>query len=387
MTQPGREEEPTAGAGVTADVAEHALGPVPDESTVTAAQGQATAPAATETADVAGLEPTESVAPDDHLTGSTGAADAEFAGERTPLTPVVETAANPLTVFDGASGESSVVVDGARHSADEPLDDELPTVDPTRSAALTQTEVVAGVTRVVCPSCETVWEGNDLRPHAAWFCAQCQFPLFWANAGVRTAETSTDDALARLPGTVGRSTLSAIDCPNCGEHNPPDPTANCWRCHAPLTPRDPPPPQPAPQVFIAAPVIEPPRRRIWPWIVATGVLSLPRVGAADRAPLGRLRRLIGATPESRRRAPRVAPDERAVGSTDQGEQTMSGNADEAKGRVKEAAGALTDDDDLRREGKADQAAGKVKQAAEAVKDKVDDAVDAVKDAFIHRKDD
>ena len=66
---------------------------------------------------------------------------------------------------------------------------------------------------------------------------------------------------------------------------------------------------------------------------------------------------------------------------------MSGNADEAKGRVKEAAGALTDDDDLRREGKADQAAGKVKQAAEAVKDKVDDAVDAVKDAFIHRKDD
>ena len=318
MSQPGREEEPTAGAGVTADVAEHALGPVPDESTVTAAQGQATAPAATETADVAGLEPTESVAPDDHLTGSTGAADAEFAGERTPLTPVVETAANPLTVFDGASGESSVVVDGARHSADEPLDDELPTVDPTRSAALTQTEVVAGVTRVVCPSCETVWEGNDLRPHAAWFCAECQFPLFWANAGVRTAETSTDDALARLPGTVGRSTLSAIDCPNCGEHNPPDPTANCWRCHAPLTP-----PRPAAAATGAAGVHRRARHRT----AAPADLAVDRrhrraqparVGAADRAPLGRLRRLIGATPESRRRAPRVAPDERAVGSTDQG---------------------------------------------------------------------
>jgi uncharacterized protein YjbJ (UPF0337 family) len=49
-------------------------------------------------------------------------------------------------------------------------------------------------------------------------------------------------------------------------------------------------------------------------------------------------------------------------------------ADEAKGRLKEAAGDLTDDDDLKREGKADQAAGKVK-------DKVDDVADAVKDKF------
>jgi uncharacterized protein YjbJ (UPF0337 family) len=49
-------------------------------------------------------------------------------------------------------------------------------------------------------------------------------------------------------------------------------------------------------------------------------------------------------------------------------------ADEAKGRLKEAAGDLTDDDDLKREGKADQMAGKVK-------DKVDDVADAVKDKF------
>jgi uncharacterized protein YjbJ (UPF0337 family) len=49
-------------------------------------------------------------------------------------------------------------------------------------------------------------------------------------------------------------------------------------------------------------------------------------------------------------------------------------ADEAKGRLKEAAGDLTDDDDLKREGKADQTAGKVK-------DKVDDVADAVKDKF------
>jgi len=51
---------------------------------------------------------------------------------------------------------------------------------------------------------------------------------------------------------------------------------------------------------------------------------------------------------------------------------MAGKADEIKGRVKEAAGALTDDDKLRREGKIEQAAGKVKQAVEKVVDKVKD---------------
>jgi uncharacterized protein YjbJ (UPF0337 family) len=46
--------------------------------------------------------------------------------------------------------------------------------------------------------------------------------------------------------------------------------------------------------------------------------------------------------------------------------------DEAKGRVKEAAGDLADDDQMKREGKADQAKGKIKEGvdrvAEAVKD-------------------
>lgn len=58
---------------------------------------------------------------------------------------------------------------------------------------------------------------------------------------------------------------------------------------------------------------------------------------------------------------------------------MSSNTDDAKGRIKEAAGALTDDDRLRREGKADQLGGKVKDAAAKVKDKIDDVVDSVKD--------
>jgi len=60
---------------------------------------------------------------------------------------------------------------------------------------------------------------------------------------------------------------------------------------------------------------------------------------------------------------------------------MGSDADEAKGRVKEAAGALTNDKDLKNEGKADQAGSKVKEAAETVKDKVGDAVDSLKDKF------
>ena len=48
------------------------------------------------------------------------------------------------------------------------------------------------------------------------------------------------------------------------------------------------------------------------------------------------------------------------------------STDEAKGRIKEAAGDLTDDKDLKREGKVDQATGKAK-------DKVDDASDKAKE--------
>lgn len=58
---------------------------------------------------------------------------------------------------------------------------------------------------------------------------------------------------------------------------------------------------------------------------------------------------------------------------------MNGKAEEVKGRVKEAAGALTGNDKLRQEGKTDQAVGKAKQAvqkaADAVKDSVKKAVE------------
>ena len=44
------------------------------------------------------------------------------------------------------------------------------------------------------------------------------------------------------------------------------------------------------------------------------------------------------------------------------------NADEAEGRIKEAAGDLTGDKDLQREGKVDQASGKAKDAIDKAKD-------------------
>jgi uncharacterized protein YjbJ (UPF0337 family) len=58
---------------------------------------------------------------------------------------------------------------------------------------------------------------------------------------------------------------------------------------------------------------------------------------------------------------------------------MGENIDEAKGRVKEAAGDLTDDEKLKREGKVDR-------AISSVKDKVDDVADKVKETVGHDRD-
>jgi uncharacterized protein YjbJ (UPF0337 family) len=60
-----------------------------------------------------------------------------------------------------------------------------------------------------------------------------------------------------------------------------------------------------------------------------------------------------------------------------GGQTTKGvtmSTDEAKGRIKEAAGDLTDDKDLKREGQTDQVIGNIKQGVDEAGDKVKDAV-------------
>jgi uncharacterized protein YjbJ (UPF0337 family) len=61
------------------------------------------------------------------------------------------------------------------------------------------------------------------------------------------------------------------------------------------------------------------------------------------------------------------------------------NLDQAKGRIKQAAGDLTGDDELRREGKVDETAGKAKDGLDKGADKLRDAVDAVKDKLTDRR--
>jgi uncharacterized protein YjbJ (UPF0337 family) len=62
---------------------------------------------------------------------------------------------------------------------------------------------------------------------------------------------------------------------------------------------------------------------------------------------------------------------------------MDINTDQAKGKVKEAAGDLTGNDKLKSEGKADQAAGDAKKVVNDVADKAEELVDKVKDA-VHK---
>jgi uncharacterized protein YjbJ (UPF0337 family) len=64
----------------------------------------------------------------------------------------------------------------------------------------------------------------------------------------------------------------------------------------------------------------------------------------------------------------------SVGKGEKGGRMSSGTGDKAKGRVKEAAGALTGDKKLKSEGKVDQLAGKIKDAVETVIDKAKGAL-------------
>jgi uncharacterized protein YjbJ (UPF0337 family) len=58
---------------------------------------------------------------------------------------------------------------------------------------------------------------------------------------------------------------------------------------------------------------------------------------------------------------------------------MDKDLDQAKGRIKQAAGDLTDNDKLKKEGKLDESAGKAKEVLENAKEKGDDLIDSMKD--------
>ena len=53
---------------------------------------------------------------------------------------------------------------------------------------------------------------------------------------------------------------------------------------------------------------------------------------------------------------------------------MDANMDDAKGRMKEAAGDIMDDDDMKREGKADQMGATIKEKTGQVVDKAKEMI-------------
>ena len=58
---------------------------------------------------------------------------------------------------------------------------------------------------------------------------------------------------------------------------------------------------------------------------------------------------------------------------------MGEKMDQATGRVKETTGSLTGDDELRREGKVERTSGEVKEKVDSAVDKVKDAVKRITD--------
>jgi hypothetical protein len=129
---------------------------------------------------------------------------------------------------------------------------------------------------ITCPECSATAMVELTRRDALDFCQRCDFPLFWARDQVVSSEPldSNDDALRRLPGTLGRVEIGSLPCPHCNEPNLMTATL-CVRCGLSLQAGVAPAP-PAPR---AVPLPEPPmepledeQSRWWIWLLV--VLSV-----------------------------------------------------------------------------------------------------------------
>lgn len=120
---------------------------------------------------------------------------------------------------------------------------------------------------VECPGCGTICEGVDPRPTAAWFCPNCDYPLFLAAPAPPAIAANSGLARRRLPGTDGREVIAAAPCWACGERNPIG-TLSCIRCNSQLVRPAPPAPletEAAPAETAAVPLIFVARR--WPLLL------------------------------------------------------------------------------------------------------------------------
>jgi hypothetical protein len=151
------------------------------------------------------------------------------------------------------------------------------TPDPSPAAGASRTSGAAGTATqhhpvaITCPDCGAAAMVELTRRDALDFCPRCDFPLFWARDQVVFSEPidSNDDALRRLPGTLGRVAIASSPCPHCNEPNLPTATL-CVRCGLSLQAGAPPaPPQPRPMA-LPEPAMQPLEdapNRWWIWLL------------------------------------------------------------------------------------------------------------------------
>lgn len=124
--------------------------------------------------------------------------------------------------------------------------------------------------QVTCPECGSKQDVHLNRRDSVDFCQRCDFPLFWTPSRIGRDRDlgQRSEALRRLPGTVGRSTLASIACPHCAELNTVS-AITCVRCGLSMQPVQAPPPlvvvAPAPP----PPVVVEPKRGVpwWVWLL------------------------------------------------------------------------------------------------------------------------
>lgn len=103
---------------------------------------------------------------------------------------------------------------------------------------------------LICPECGTLAATESGRRSSTDFCANCDYPLFWAGGKATTVvPAQVADHSRRAPGVAGAREYAQLPCPQCHELN--DPAAIvCLRCGSAMAVPEPapapPPPQPEP---------------------------------------------------------------------------------------------------------------------------------------------
>jgi hypothetical protein len=141
---------------------------------------------------------------------------------------------------------------------------------PTSTAAVLPP---AKTEQVTCPECGRVSMVTLTRRESVDFCESCDYPLFWTpNKIMLDASGLYDDSLRRLPGTVGRVSITSFPCPHCAEPNQVT-AADCVRCGLPLQPvHFEPAPQPVYLPTYAEPEPEPEGVPWWVYVLVATVI-------------------------------------------------------------------------------------------------------------------